>query len=155
MGRYVWRGGGGAERAPAAACGGALAVEVMSVDQRGRGDFISAGLGTGPGKASKNRNTWRPPKKIDTQKVYTWVLRGGGGGEQPDYRAPVRLSSVGQFLKNWCFVGGGGGVCYTFSDVPWRWLFGDVWVWGGFGFIFFRNFENTISCSVKFCRGIG
>ena len=54
-----------------------------------------------------------------------------GGLKQPDYRAPDELCSVSQFVKKCCFVRGGG--CYTFSDSPRRWLFGDVWVGGGGG----------------------
>ena len=55
------RAAGGAAEAPAAACGGTLAGVAMMSDQRGRGDLFSAGLGAGPGRASKNRNTWCPP----------------------------------------------------------------------------------------------
>ena len=63
---------GWAQRAPASACGAAVAGVAMLSDHRGRRELISAGLGTGPGRASKNRNTWRPPIYIY---IYIYIPR--------------------------------------------------------------------------------
>ena len=60
---------------------------------------------------------------------------GGGGGRNSQITAHLSdciFVYCRLFSEKMLFRRGGGG-CYTFSDSPWRWLFGDVWLGGGGG----------------------